>query len=255
MRLTILAIATLAVVTSPLTPPLSAQRTAREIVDEVDQLLRGESSRGEIIMDVTTEHWSRSIRMRIWSLGTEFALIRILEPRKEAGTATLKADDQIWNYLPRVDRTIRIPPSLMGGSWMGSHFTNDDLVKESHLIQNFDIEIAFDGVREGERVWEFLLTPKPEAAVVWGSIREEVRQRDLMPIWARYYDEDGALVRELTFGDFRMMGGRMVPATMTVTPTDKPDERTIIRYENLEFDVDIEPSFFSLRRLRSDRRG
>ncbi len=233
--------------------PLLAQRTARDIVDQVDQLLRGRSSRGEVEMEVATAHWNRTLRMRIWSLGTEYALVRILEPRKEAGTATLKVGDQIWNYLPRVDRTIRIPPSLMGGAWMGSHFTNDDLVKESQLINDYDIDIAFEGERDGEQVWEFVLTPKPEAAVVWGSIREEIRQRDLMPTWARYFDEDGQLMRELTFTDYRMMGGRLVPALMTVVPADKPDERTVVRYTDLEFDIDIDADFFSLQRLRSTR--
>ncbi len=126
-----------------------AQQTPREIVDRVDQLLRGRSSRGSVQMDVVTEHWMRSMRMQIWSLGTDYALIRILSPMKDAGTATLKVDQQIWNYLPRVDRTIRIPASLMGGPWMGSHFTNDDLVKESRIIEDYEIAIEFEGEREG----------------------------------------------------------------------------------------------------------
>lgn len=231
-----------------------AQETAREIVDRVDQLLRGRSSRGSVRMDVVTEHWTRSMEMRIWSLGTEYALIRILSPRKDAGTATLKAGDEIWNYLPRVDRTIKLPPSLMGSAWMGSHFTNDDLVKESRIIEDYDIEIAYEGPRDGVVVWEFVLTPKPEAAVVWGRIEEQVRKDDLMPTWARYYDEDGNLARTITFADFRAMGGRLVPAVMTVRPADKLNESTTIRYSELEFDVDLSESFFSLQSLRGSGR-
>ena len=230
--------------------PLGAQ-TAREIVDRVDRMMRGESSRGRMTMEIETEHWSRSLEMEVWSLGTEYALVRVESPPREAGTATLKVDQEVWNYLPRVDRTIKLPPSMMMGAWMGSHFTNDDLVKESRMIEDYDIEIGFEGVRDGVEVWEFVLTPKPEAPVVWGRVTEEVRKSDLMPTWARYFDEDGELERTLVFGEYLMMGGRLVPALMTVEPVDKPEERTLIRYHDLEFDVGLRPDFFSLRNLRS----
>lgn len=224
-----------------------------EIVDCVDRIMRGESSRGIATMEVSTENWSRAMEMQMWSLGTDYALVRILSPRKDAGTATLKAGNEIWNYLPRVDRTIKIPASLMSASWMGSHFTNDDLVKESRLIEDYEITLAYEGDREGVAVWEFDLIPRPEAPVVWGRIAFQVRKSDTMPVYARYYDEDGELVRTMTFFDYRELGGRLVPASMRVVPEDKPDEYTEVRYSELEFDVDLEKDFFSLRRLRDVR--
>jgi hypothetical protein len=231
-------------------PPAGAQ-TAREIIDQVDRLMRGNSSYGRVTMDIKTEHWSRSLEMEVWSLGTEHSLIRVVSPAREAGTASLKADQEVWNYLPRVDRAIKVPPSLMMGSWMGSHFTNDDLVKESRIIDDYDIEIAFDGVRDGVEVWEFVLTPKPEAPVVWGRIEEQVRKADLMPIWVRYFNEDDGLERTMTFEGYETMGGRLVPATMHVIPADKPEERTSLFYHELEFDIDLDEDFFSLRNLRA----
>jgi len=234
--------------------PVVAQPAAREIVDRVDQLLRGRSSRGTMEMEIVTEHWSRTMRMRLWSLGTRYALVRIESPRRDAGVATLKVGDNIWNYLPRVGRTMRVPPSLMGAAWMGSHFTNDDLVKESRIVEDYDIEMTYDGLRDGVRVWEFAMTPKPEAAVVWARVTERVRQADLMPLWARYFDDDGTLIRTLTFGDFRTMGGRLVPTRMVVQPADKPQEHTTITYTVLEFNVDLKPEFFSLERLRRAER-
>jgi outer membrane lipoprotein-sorting protein len=230
------------------------QESAADIIDRVDRILRGESSHGTATMEVVTENWERNMTMEVWSLGTDYSLIRITAPKSEEGTATLKADDDIWNYLPRVDRTIKIPASMMMGAWMGSHFTNDDLVKESRLIEDYDIEIAFEGNREGVDVWEFELTPKPEAPVVWGSIRYQVRKDDLMPLWARYYDEDGTLVRTMTFSDFKVLGGRLVPAVMEVRPENKPGERTGVRDVDLVFDIDIDRDFFSLRALRSGGR-
>jgi hypothetical protein len=231
----------------------AALETPREIIDRVDRLLRGESSHGTATMEIVTEHWSRSLEMELWSLGTDYSLVRILSPAKEAGTATLKAGNDIWNYLPKVDRTIKIPASMMMGSWMGSHFTNDDLVKESRLVDDYDIEIGFEGERGGEDVWEFVLTPKPEAPVVWGRIEYEVRKKDLLPTWARYYDEDGGLVRTLSFSDFRSFDGRVVPTLTDMRPADQPSERTTVRYEGLDFGVEIDESFFSLRNLKSGR--
>lgn len=238
-------------------PPVASQRphleTAEDIIDYVDRLLRGNSSQGTVTMDIVTENWSRSLTMEVWSLGKEYSLVRVTAPKSEAGTATLKVGQQVWNYLPRADRTIKIPPSLMMGSWMGSHFTNDDLVKESQLIEDYLIEISFDGERDGEPVWEFTLTPRPEAPVVWGRIVEQVRRRDVMPTWAKYYDEDGVLSRTLIFSEFKTMGGRLVPSVMTITPEDKPTESTMIIYSDIVFDIGLDEDFFSLRNLKQQR--
>ena len=231
----------------------SAQIDPLEIIDQVEQLYRGDSSRGTTTMQVVTENWDREITMEVWSLGDDYSLVRIQAPAREAGTATLKADQDIYNYLPKVDRTIKMPASMMGGSWMGSHFTNDDLVQESRLIDDYDIELSFDGDRDGIVVWEFTLVPKPEAAVVWGRIEYRVRQTDYMPLAVSYYDEDGELARSMEFSDFANMGGRVIPRLMMMRPADKPGEYTSMRYEDLEFDVDIDESFFSLRALQNPR--
>jgi len=233
--------------------PVVAQPDPVEIMERVDRLLRGDSSRGVATMEVVTENWEREITMEMWSLGTEFSLVRVQAPAREAGTATLMAEDNIWNYLPKVERTIKIPSSMMGGSWMGSHFTNDDLVRESQLIEDYDIEIAFAGDRDGDDVWEFRLTPKPEAAVIWGHLEFRVQQLDYMPLWSRFYNEDGELVRTMEYSEFTEFAGRLVPAVMDMQPHDKPGERTTIRYEELECDLDIDESFFSLQRLQRRR--
>lgn len=221
-----------------------------EVIDDVDRMMQGASSAGSMRMEIDTEHWSRSLEMEIWSLGTEYSLIRVESPAREAGTATLKVENEVWNYLPRADRTIKIPPSMMLGSWMGSHVTNDDLVKESRLIEDYDIVISHEGDRDGEDVWEFTMTPRPEAPVIWGRIEQRIRKRDRMPLWAHYYDEDGTLARTMTFSDIRTMGGRTIPTRIVIEPADG-EERTVITYVEIEFDVGLDEDFFSLRSLRA----
>ncbi len=230
--------------------PAVSDVDAKEIMDRVDRLLRGNTSHGTVEMTVVNRRWQRSLALEIWSEGTEKALIRILRPKKEEGTATLKVGPNMWNYLPKIDRIIRVATSMMMGSWMGAHFTNDDLVKESRLIRAYDISVTFQGERDGMPVYEFLLVPLPEAPVVWGKITFQVRSDNLMPIWSRYFDESGELKRTMTFLDFKEMGGRLVPARMRLEPADEEGEYTEMIYQNLEFDLAIPRGTFSLSSLR-----
>jgi outer membrane lipoprotein-sorting protein len=241
--LSVAAVVARAGTTSPAADP-------RAIVDRVDRLLRGDSSEGEMTMSVVTRRWTRTLTLMVWSEGTDKVLIKVTAPPREAGTATLKTGNDIWNYLPKIDRTIRVPTSMMMASWMGSHFTNDDLVKESRLIRDYDIAVDFSGVRDGVALWRFVLTPRPAAAVVWGRILLEVRQADFMPASATYYGDDGSEKRTVLFSEYRTMGGRLVPARITVTPADKPDESTVISYRHLAFDVPLPPDTFSLAALK-----
>ncbi len=235
-------------------PPTAAAQTspqeASEIVRHVGDLLRGESSHGKVRMEVVTERWTRTMEMEMWSLGQDYSLVRVLSPSREAGTATLKVDRDIWNYLPRVDRTIKVPGSGLGGSWMGSHFTYDDLVRESSMVDDYEIEVSFEGERDGTEIWEFTLVPLPEAPVVWGRLELEVRKSDRMPLESRYSDDRGELARAMTFSDFRTIDGRLVPTELSMRPEDKPEERTTLLYEDLEFETGLSESFFSLQRLR-----
>lgn len=233
----------------PATVP--AEDSPREIIDRVDRIMRGDSSYGVAEMVISTKRWKRSKTIEIWSEGTEKALIRLLQPQKEKGVATLKIESDIWNYLPKISRTIRIPSSMMMASWMGSHFSNDDLVKESRLIDDYTIETTFEGTREGTEIWEFRLTPDPDAPVVWGGIVYVIRKNDLMPIKADFYDEDETLKRTVTYSDYKIMGGRLIPATMNLVPSDKPEEYTRIIYTELAFDMKHPSDTFSLASLRN----
>lgn len=230
-------------------PRISAAMTAREILEKVDDMWRGESSYAEMTMDVKTEHYERSMELSAWSYGKEYSLIVITYPPKDRGVATLKKNQDIWNYLPRVNRVIRVPGSMMMANWMGSHFTNDDLVKESRFAEDFTSEITFEGTRDGVPVYEITLIPKPDAPVVWGRIEVTVLAEDLIPLVSLYYDEEGQLTRTVTFSEVKTLAGRRVPSVMTLRPEDKPAEYTRIVYKELQLGVDIDEAFFSMSTL------
>lgn len=222
---------------------------AREIVDRVARLFSSNSSIATVEMQITNENWQRTISVQIWSLGDKIR-VRISSPREDAGTGVLKVGSDIWYYLPKADRTIKMPPAMTMTSWMGSHFTLDDLVKASHLTRDYFTALSFEGERSGVGVYQITLTPRPEAVVVWGKILLEVRQADLMPTWQRYYDEDGKGVRDLTFSEFETMGGRLIPTRLVMRPLDKAGEQTTIVYKNILFDVPISEEMFSLNNLK-----
>ena len=200
-------------------------------------------------MKVVTAHFRRELTLEQWSRGKDQALVRILEPQKERGTATLKSGPDIWSWLPKVQRVVKVSASMMGDAWMGSHFTNDDLVRQTRMADDFSAAVSFEGQRGGEAITEFTLTPRPEAAVVWGRLEVEVRG-DGMPTSIRYYDEELKLARTLGFSDYQTLGGKRLPAKLTVVPEGKPGESTEVLYRDLEFDVVVEAGFFSLRTLQ-----
>jgi len=228
----------------------SSKERVSEILNKVDDLWRGKSSHAITTMRVKTAHYSRSMKMEGWSKGKEKTLFRVLEPLREKGTVTLKSDNHIYTYLPRTDRTIRLTSGMMMGSWMGSHLTNDDLVKEARLEEDYDATISFEGVRDGVKIIEFTLIPKPDAPVVWGKLTLIIMADGYTPITELYYDEDMKLARTFTFSDMKMLGGRERPAVMRVVPADKPNEFTEFVYESLELDIEVSDSLFSKSSLK-----
>ena len=224
---------------------ISNAATAKEILEKVDDLWRGESSFAEMTMEVVTEHYERSMKLKAWSLGKERSLFIITYPPKDRGVATLKAEQDIWNFLPRVNRVIRVPTSMMMANWMGSHFTNDDLVKESRMSEDYEAEVTFEGKRDGVDLYDITLVPKPDAPVVWGRIEITVFKETLIPTSSLYYDEDGNLSRIMTFDKVKELSGRLVPTVMILVPEDKPGEKTVITYESLELGLGLKEDFFS----------
>lgn len=227
-----------------------APRDANALLDSVDDLYRGDSSQGRMSMTIVTENWTRNLETEMSSLGKDKSLVRILSPKKERGTATLRVDRDIWNYLPKVDRVIKLPSSMMSASWMGSHVTNNDLVRESRFSDDFTCEFAFDGERDGKLLIEIDCLPHEDAAVEWGKVSLNMDGETELPLEVRYFDEDMALARTIIYTEIRAVDGRDMPTKMIVTPTDKPEESTTVSWDEITFDVDIEESFFSLRQLK-----
>ena len=255
LRALILAVALAAGAASLAWPELAVAEASAEqaILDSLlkgyDEVNRGDSSLATVTMNIKTARWERSMTLKISSKGTENALIQVMAPAKDKGQATLKVEDNLWNYLPKVDRTIKLPASMMSSSWMGSHFSNDDLVRESRAQDDFDATLKAQPV-DGKGDYVVEMVPKPDAPVVWGKVVLTFDSEHRLPSKSTFYDEKGEAVREITYSDLKEVGGRMMPMRMKMLPLDKDGEYTEIVYEDIKLDIELDDSTFTLQALK-----
>ena len=220
------------------------------LLQRLDDLYRSKSSIARIDVQVVNPRTTRSLRLKVWTRGEDHSLIVIEAPPREAGTATLRVEDNLWNYLPRIARTIRVPPSAMLGSWMGTDFTNDDLVHESSMRRDFASRI--DRRSDSPGGWWLRLEVRPGVVGRWARIDVLVSD-DELPVEERFYDRKGRLARTMTFDEVRPLGGRRLPAHLTLVPADVAGQRTEMRYLDAQFDLALPEDTFSLSRLEQNR--
>ena len=224
--------------------------SARELVDRVDTLLWGRTLQGEFEMTIATPRWQRRLALRAWMERPKRSFIRILAPAKERGIGSLRIGAEMWNYLPNVERTVKIPPSMMLQPWMGSDFTNDDLVKQSSAVDDYTQRILRTETTEGGAAYVVEALPGQDAAVVWGKILYWVRKTDFIPLKQEYYSERGELVLVMTFSRLRLMGGRTIPTKWEMRPSDKPGNVTTIVVKSALYDRPIDAEIFTQRNLQ-----
>ena len=225
-----------------------AETSVEGLLDQVDRLYRSDSSHATMEMKIVTENWERTTVMVVWSRGTNDTLIKILSPRKDKGIKTLKLGNQMWNYFPKINKVLKVPPSMMMNSWMGSDFTNDDLVKENTLAEDYHAKLG-EHPSDPNQFYFIVLRPKNETVTVWGKISISIRRQDFMPVEQIYYNEDGEKKRVMEFSGIQQMGGKMIPAVMEMRTLNK-NSRTLIRYKSIDFKPVFSKNIFSFSQLR-----
>lgn len=228
-------------------------QTAKEIVEKADQLMRANSSYSEIKMTIEKPDWSRTMGMKAWALEPDYAIIYITEPARDKGTVTLKRYNEVWNWLPSAQKVIKIPPSMMLQSWMGSDFTNDDLVRASSIVKDYTHELIGEENINGYECYKLELTPKPEAGVVWGKIITWISKEKYLQVKTDYYDEEGTLIKSFNGSNEEKMDGRNIFTHWEMIPYDEPGNKTILDYEKMKFNIEIDESFFSEQNMKRVR--
>ena len=224
--------------------------SGREILDRVERLLWGTTVQGDYEMTITTPRWQRTLALRMWMDRPKRSFVRVLSPAKEAGIGSLRIGGEMWNYLPNVERIIKIPPSMMLQPWMGSDFTNDDLVKESSILDDYTQKVLGVSAVDGQPTYQVEAMPKPDAAVVWGRIVYWVRKSDLMPLKQEFFSERGELVRVLAFSELRSVGGRTLPTRWEMRPAARPGNMTTVLLKDAVFNQPVDEAVFTQRNLQ-----
>lgn len=226
---------------------------ALEIIRKADDLMRGKSSYAQITMTIVKPEWQRTITMKAWSLEPDYSIVYVLEPARDKGTVTLKRGNEVWNWLPSIQKVIKIPPSMMLQSWMGSDFTNDDLVRASSIVKDYTHTLLGREVYEGYDCYKIQLIPKPEAGVVWAKVVIWISTKEFLELKTDYYDEDGILIKSFLGSNVKSFGDRRLPAHWEMIPHDNPGNKTVLDYDELKFNISTNTDYFSLQNMKRVR--
>ena len=225
-------------------------QTASEIIKKAEDKMRSGTAYAEMTITTVRPKWSREMQMKFWAKGSDFSIVLVTAPAKEKGTVFLKRYKQAWNWMPSIERTIKLPPSMMGQSWMGTDFTNDDLVQESSNKTDYTHKLVKDTTINGLDCWKIELTPTEDAAVVWGKVYAFIDKTDYVQVRTEMYDEDGFLVNTMISYDIKEMGGKRIATKMEMIPADKEGHKTIMEYTAFKFDEPISDNFFTVQNMK-----
>ncbi len=224
---------------------------AKEIVRRSYNLMQGESNESYFTVEIIRPKWERTLSVRSWSKGKDYSLAVIMHPAKEKGQAFLKRKNEIWNWQPNIQRMIKLPPSMMSEGWMGSDFSNDDLLKETSIVDDYEHVLMGRENINGYECYKIKLIPKEEAAVVWGSIIKWISKDHYYQLKSEYYDEDNILVKTEYASEIKETGGRTIPTRFELIPADKPGHKTIVKLEWIKFNISLSESFFSQQQMKN----
>lgn len=232
---------------------LSSGQDALTIVRKADEKMRGNTAMVEMTINTIRPAWKRSMQLKVWSKGTDYSMVLITSPAKDKGVSFLKRKKEVWNWYPTLERVIKLPPSMMSQSWMGTDFTNDDLVRESSVINDYTHKLTGDTLIGGRSCYKIEMIPKQQAAVVWGKLNVCIDKKDYIELHIRFYDEEGVLVNVMNGFDPRAMGGRVIPTRFEMIPVDKKGQKTEMIYRSIVFDNPIKDDFFNLNTMKNLR--
>jgi len=233
-------------------PDAAAQQlSAADIVRRADEKFNGEkSSITTMAMTVIRPSWQRTIEFKSWSLGRDYALTLITSPARDAGQTFLKRGTEMWSWNPSISRLIKLPPSMMSQGWMGSDYTNDDILRESSVVNDYDHEITGEEKIDGRDCYRIKMVAKEDAAVVWGHQVRWIDKKDFLVLRAELYDEDGILVRKESGTDIKTMDGRTIQTKIELVPADEPGNKTLVVVKDTRFNVPVQESFFSQQNMK-----
>lgn len=227
--------------------------SAVDIIKKADEKVRGKTNHTKMEMQIIRPTWNRTISMKSWSNGLDYSMTYITAPAKDKGQVFMKRETEMWNWMPSIGRMIKIPASMMSQGWMGSDYTNDDILKESSIVRDYNHSIAKEETIEGFTCYKIQMIPKEEAAVIWAKVFKWITKDEFIQIKSEYYDEDDDLVKSDFGYDFEKMDGRVIPTRIEIVPADGEGKKTVIFLKEVQFDIELPTSYFSQQNMKRIR--
>ncbi len=228
-------------------------QNATEIIKKADEKAKGESSFATMSMKIVRPSWERTVTFKSWAKGTDYSLTLITSPAKEKGQTFLKRMNELWSWNPTISRMIKLPPSMLSQGWMGSDFSNDDILKESSVVVDYNHSLKGSEILESKDCYIIELTPKEDAAVVWGKVIKWISKEDYLQLKSEYYDEDNYLIKTEKASKIKKMDDREIPTYLEIIPEDEKGNKTIVIIESMKFNIELEDSFFSQQNMKRIR--
>ncbi len=225
-------------------------QNATEIIKKADKKFRGNSVKSEMTMTIVRPTWKRTIKFKTWGKGSDFSLALITYPVKEKGQTFLKRNNEMWTWNPKISRLIKMPPSLMSQGWMGSDYSNDDILKESSIVNDYSHKIIGSEKIDGIDCYKIELIPKEDAVVIWGKLIKWISKNEYNQLKSEYFDEDGYLVKTEIASSIKLMGNKKIPTHIEIIPADKPNHKTVVEINSMIFNIPINNNFFSQQNMK-----
>lgn len=245
----------LILVTLSISQPVASQSSlsAEEIIIKADEKVRGKTNHSIMEMEIVRPTWKRNISFRAWGRGLDYSMTYITSPAKDKGQVFMKRKTEMWNWMPTIGRMIKIPASMMSQGWMGSDYTNDDILKESSMVVDYNHNLVAEEKVEGLDCYKIEMIPKDEAAVIWGKVHKWITKEEFIQIKSEYFDEDDDLVKSDFGYDFKIMDGRLIPTRIEIVPADEEGKKTVLYLTEIQFDIDLPESYFSQQNMKRIR--
>ncbi|MEL4455923.1 outer membrane lipoprotein-sorting protein [Lutimonas vermicola] len=229
------------------------QLTAEQIIRKADEKVRGKTNQSVLEMEIVRPSWKRNISMKSWANGLDYSMTYITAPARDKGQVFMKRETEMWNWMPAIGRMIKIPASMMSQGWMGSDYTNDDILKESSIVVDYNHSIFAEERLEGFDCYKIEMLPKEEAAVIWSKVYKWITKNDFIQIKSEYYDEEDELVKSDFGYDFKVMDGRLIPSRIEIVPAGEEGKKTVLYIKEIKFDIELDKSFFSQQNMKRIR--
>jgi len=235
--------------------------TGEEIIEKVDKNMTFDSAKTEAKLVIHIRGQVRTKTMMSYSEGEDKSFSEFLSPARDKGVKYLKIGDNMWMYLPSVEKIIKIAGHMLRQSMMGSDFSYEDALESGNLLDKYDIKLATEEttyikfrrgteeVTKGRPCYVLELTAKVKD-VTYYKRKIWVDREIFVPVKEELFAKSGKKLKVMVMADVKKYGRRYYPRYMSMRNLLRKDSLTEMFVTDIDFDAKIPKDTFTQRNLR-----